>query len=69
MPCFRRSRLNTSRRLGPAGLHVSEAALQRLNRLYSIEQVLVGFRILDHDFRPPVDGQDERVSSAFEAIE
>ena len=58
-----------ARRLGPAGLHVSESTLQRLHRLDPIEQVLVGFRILNDDLRAPVDRQDERMSGALEAIE
>jgi hypothetical protein len=37
------------RRLRASGLHLSQPTLDALNRLYALEQLLVGPRILDHD--------------------
>jgi hypothetical protein len=58
-----------ARRLGAAGLHIRQALLNAFDGFDSIEQRLVGRRILDHELGLAVDGQDKGVSSLPEALE
>ena len=60
---------HVARRLGTARLHVRESTLERLNRFYPVEQLLVRFRILNDDFGAPVNRQDERVASPLESTD
>jgi hypothetical protein len=57
------------RGLHAAGLHVPQAALDTLDGLHSVEEGLVGVRILDHEFRPAVDRQDKRVPGLSETLQ
>jgi hypothetical protein len=56
-------------RLGAACLYVCQALLNAFDGFDSIEQRLVGRRILDHQFGLTVDGQDQRVRGLSEAVE
>ena len=51
-----------SRRLRTAGLHVGQAALKSLDGLDAIEELLIRLGVLNDDFCPSIDRQDERVS-------
>jgi hypothetical protein len=57
------------RRLCAAGLHVSQSLLNPFDGFDSVEEGLVGRRILDDEFGLAVDGQNEGVPGPSDAIE
>jgi len=57
------------RGLGATGFDVGQAALNALDGLDSIQQRLVGLRILYDQFRLPVDGQNQGMTCLSETIQ
>jgi len=55
--------------LRATGFDVGQAALNTLDGLNSIQQRLVGLRVLHHQLRLPVDGQDQGMTRLPKTIE
>jgi hypothetical protein len=56
-------------RLAAASLRVGEPALDSLNRLHALEELLVGFGVLDDDLGSAVDRQDQGIAGLLEPFQ
>ena len=57
------------RALGATGLHIGQPALNPLDSVHAVEKRLVRLCILHHEFRLPVDGQDQGMTRLPKTIE
>lgn len=48
--------------LRPSGLHVRQPSLKTLDGLHPIQELLIRFAILNDDFGPSVNRQDQRIA-------
>src|SRR5437867_2489561 len=55
--------------LRASSFRVSKPSLNAFDGLYTLEQFLIGFSILDDDFGLPVNRQDQRIAGLLEAFE
>src|SRR5947209_1331125 len=55
--------------LRASSLHISQPLLKVLDRLDAIQKLLIGFGVLNNDFGPSVDRQDQRVAGFLETVE